>query len=127
MDWLTISGAIAAMAGLGLVWYNRYRLHRAETALAEVQTQLKFSERAADDLQDKVRELQARLDRIALEDRRVQAGGERADILTAITLMRKGADAASLTGTCGLSRGEARLVGTLYGQTAGPTSDSTAH
>ncbi len=134
MHWLTISGAIAALAGFGLTWHSRYRLHRTEMALTEARAQLqdaneqlKLSETAADDLQDEVRELQARLDRIALEDRRVRAAGERTDILTAITLTRKGADVTSLTGVCGLSRGEARLVGALYGQTASCAGDGNTH
>ena len=134
MYWLTVSGAVAALAGLGLAWHSRRRLIRAEAALARTRAQLqstndqlKFRAAEADELLDEVRRLQARLDHIALEDRRVRAGSEKADILTAITLTRKGADTASLTGSCGLSRGEAQLVGVLYGRMATSCRDGTAH
>ncbi len=126
MHWLTLASATAALLGLGLAGIGRYRLRQTRATLAETEARLqkvtkrlKSSEDSADELRGEVRRLQARLDHIALEKRRVHGDGEQTDILTAISLTRKGVDIASLAQSCRLSRGEARLIGTLYGRAEG--------
>lgn len=58
--------------------------------------------------------LRSRLDRMILKQGRVEQPGEPPGYQAAIDLTRDGADDDVLMNTCGLTRGEARLIRNLY-------------
>ncbi len=125
ISWLSLILAVAALAGVGgLFWYTR-RQHASYTRSVE-QTYFDLQQTQLSALQRDVKALLARLERLEHSDVQAAAnsagqtsGGSAATPSAtpynqAIELARQGMPAAEVATRCGISRSEAELIVALY-------------
>lgn len=90
----------------------------ADQRLGEIEVQISRLSKAG-------REIGGRVDRLAAEQGRLAPGTGKSGFGEAIALIEHGASAEQLIDTCGISRAEAHLVETLYGQNQSPVVPSS--
>ena len=116
---LMIYLAFTAAAAAGISGLQLLRLRRSNAqlrALLELATsRAEFAETELAGVANRERALRRQLDQLRLRDNRLGGDRARPGLDQAIALSRAGADDAQLMSSCGLSRGEARLVRVLYG------------
>jgi len=139
-----LEGILAAAAALGLIAavVALRAAQRAIGMLNELNEQLAESEARILELgalgtalADQNQAQNRRMDRMQVGQERLHTLAGRSGVSEAIALTRHGAAARELIDSCGLSRGEARLVSVLYGKdddkqfsdAALGTADTAAH
>ncbi len=117
----TIFAGTAALAALmvALVSWRQARLAAARAAaladaLAVALEGALDAELQQAELREVIGRLRNRLDRLVLKQGRMEQPGEAQAYQAAIDLTREGANDDVLMNTCGLTRGEARLIRNLY-------------
>lgn len=114
---------VAALTGWRQARAATERLLALESVLADALDQALESESRQQEMQQRLADLRSRVDRLALKRARSDRQSAAAGYQDAIRLSQDGAADEVLMDSCGLSRGEARLIRSLYRR----VSDNPAH
>ena len=123
-------GIAAIPCVVALAWLvRRVTAKPAPSAIAvdrldEISERLRTTELLLADATSETAQLRQRVDQLSSRQETLSAGNARTSLRQAIALSKHGATTRQLIDTCSLSQGEAHLIQTLYGRTAGdPQSD----
>lgn len=131
MIWLSAIACAAAMiiACSALIVARRafHHVTVVEALLTSSSQRVIEAESELDALRGQLSALASRVDQLGLRQSRIESVAGKPGFNEAIAFARHGANERELVDTCGLSRGEARLVQVLYGKDVEGGPDSSSH
>ncbi len=116
MPYILLSLLLVGVGGF-LLWRRLHQHHTAmEQKICSLESDVRALCGAASEMGDELRHLKAALKGTVSRQDQLEGGINREQPYHhAIALVKKGASVDELMATCGLARGEAELVGNLYG------------
>jgi hypothetical protein len=127
----TLAGSLFALLAICTLTFSALRQKRRLKSLEgrhdEAMDRLQAIEILLADSTSEASLLRQRVEQLGMRQENTMSSSARTSLRQAIALSRHGATTRQLIDTCELSQGEAHLIQTLYGQTAGPRAAEELH